>query len=126
MTPFGSYCRHLRFHNSVSLKTQATALSVSPSYLSSLENGKRGKPSRDIIQKISNLYSLNSEEVRELKQAARDSSTTVKIPQTADIQFYRIVNRMMECAAVLSKTERDIIELILDSKHEPEDKSMKT
>lgn len=126
MTPFGNFCRKLRFNHCVSLKSQATALSVSPSYLSSLEHGKKGIPSDNIIQKVSELFSLNPDEQCELKQSAFDSSTTIKIPQNSNTRIYRVFNRLLKHTASLSKMELDVFDAVLSNKELYKDKTMET
>ncbi len=116
MTPFGEYCRYKRIQNCVSLKAQAAALSVSPSYLSSLELGKKNKPSKNLIHKIGNFYSLNLNELHELEQAARDSLTTVKIPENSKIQVYRLINRITKNPEIFSRSELDLIEVMINNK----------
>jgi HTH-type transcriptional regulator, competence development regulator len=78
LTLFGKFCRKLRIDHSELLKDMATKLGVTSSYLSAVENGKRKVP-QDWVGKISTLYSLNSDEQKELSQAAQDSQKVVKI-----------------------------------------------
>ena len=46
MTPFGLRVRELRTAKGVTLKEMAAALDVSSAYLSALEHGRRGRPTR--------------------------------------------------------------------------------
>lgn len=50
MTPFGRKIRTLRESRGVNLQDMSTALGVSTSYLSALEHGRRGRPSRTRIR----------------------------------------------------------------------------
>jgi len=126
MTPFGEYCRTIRNQYRISLKEQATALAVSSSFLSSLEHGGRNKPTKNLISKISNFYSLSPIEVYELEQAAEDSSTIIKIPLNSETQIYRVMNRMSGNPIVFSKSELDIIEVIVNHKNPFKEKIMNT
>jgi len=69
LTLFGKFCRKLRIDRGELLKDMSDKLGVTPSYLSAVENGKRNIPPEWVF-KISELYSLNEEEVSELKAAA--------------------------------------------------------
>ena len=46
MTPFGVKMRSLRRKRGLTIKEQGLFLGVSPAYISALEHGKRGRPSR--------------------------------------------------------------------------------
>jgi transcriptional regulator with XRE-family HTH domain len=52
MTPFGEKLRALRAARGATLKQMAEAIGVSSAYLSSLEHGRRGRPSWYLIQRI--------------------------------------------------------------------------
>ncbi len=64
----GKFLRRFRIDNSLLLKDMADALSISPAYLSSIENGKR-KPTADFVSKIKQHYSLSKEAEQELDDA---------------------------------------------------------
>lgn len=70
MTPFGVKLRALRAERGLSLRAMATALDVSPAYLSALEHGKRGAPSLALIQHICALFGLYWEDAEELEHLA--------------------------------------------------------
>ncbi|NNE82387.1 MAG: helix-turn-helix domain-containing protein, partial [Alphaproteobacteria bacterium] len=52
MTPFGEKVRSLRAARGVSLKEMASDLQLSPAYLSSLEHGRRGRPSEALVVQV--------------------------------------------------------------------------
>jgi HTH-type transcriptional regulator, competence development regulator len=81
LTLFGKFCRKLRIDNGDLLKDMAGKLEVTSSYLSAVENGKRNVP-HNWIDKISDLYSLSSEDYNELKQAVEASKKVVKLDFT--------------------------------------------
>lgn len=59
---FGEYLRAKRKGKYFSCKMLATMLEVSPSYLSSLENGSRTAPSFSILKKAADILELSTEE----------------------------------------------------------------
>ncbi len=82
MTPFGEKIRALRQSRGINQLEMATALDVSPAYLSALEHGKRGKPSWAMLQKIIQYFSLIWDEAEELEELAAISKPKVTIDTT--------------------------------------------
>ena len=56
----------------------AYSLKVSSSYISAIELGKRNVPF-SLIEKLSTIYQLDKLRVNDLRQAAAESETTLKI-----------------------------------------------
>lgn len=77
ITPFGKFCRKLRIDNGELLKDMADKLGVTASYLSAVENGKRKVP-QNWLHLISRIYSLDDQQVSELKKAIEESQTVIK------------------------------------------------
>jgi transcriptional regulator with XRE-family HTH domain len=77
MTPFGARLRALREARGVSLTELATALHVSPAYLSALEHGKRGRPTAGLIHQVNEYFGLIWDEADELVALARLSHPRV-------------------------------------------------
>ncbi|UOK65376.1 helix-turn-helix domain-containing protein [Paenibacillus sp. OVF10] len=78
LTQFGIFCRKLRLDSGELLKHMATKLGVSSSYLSAVEIGKRNVP-HDWLEKLTNMYQLNAEDVESLKLAIENSQPSIKI-----------------------------------------------
>lgn len=78
LTIFGKFCRKLRIDRGELLKDMADTLSVTPSYLSAVEMGKRKIPKtwHDILVKS---YSLTAAEAQELKKAIENSQMEMKM-----------------------------------------------
>ncbi len=124
MTPFGVFCRSLRTKNSVSLKALACELRVTPSYLSALEHGKKGKPSDKLIQRIAEYFSLKQKQIEELNKAAQVSSPSLKIPNDSGPNVYWVGHLFTERAKYLSEQELNIIEILLNNKQFNEGSAM--
>ena len=60
MTPLGLEIRRLRASRRMTLKAHAAAVGVTPAYLSALEHGHRGLPTREMLERI--VYGLGLEE----------------------------------------------------------------
>lgn len=70
MTPFGEKLREMRGLRDMTLKAMAAGLHLSPAYLSALEHGRRGRPSRVLIIQIVGLLGLGWNETEELERLA--------------------------------------------------------
>lgn len=59
---FGEYLKQKRLEKNMKAKTAAELLSISPAYLSSLENGSRQPPSYELLEKIAAILGLSTDE----------------------------------------------------------------
>lgn len=79
MTPFGRKIRALRQQHGVNLQDMAATLGVSTSYLSALEHGRRGRPSRTRVHEICQYFNLVWDEADELQRLARISHPRITV-----------------------------------------------
>lgn len=79
MTPFGEKLRLLRRQRGVSQKEMASAIGVSPAYLSALEHGHRGRPTWATVQRIIGYFNIIWDEAEELQALAEASDPRVII-----------------------------------------------
>ncbi len=79
MTPFGAKLRELRAAKNIEQKTLATALGVSPAYLSALEHGKKGAPPRRLVLRVIEYFNLIWDAAEELEDLAKISQPKVII-----------------------------------------------
>lgn len=70
MTPFGEKVRALRAGRGVTLKQMAGDLQLSPAYLSSLEHGRRGRPSEALVVQVCEYFNLIWDDFEEVKRLA--------------------------------------------------------
>jgi len=70
MTPFGRKVRALRAARSITLKQMAADLELSPAYLSSLEHGRRGRPSEALVVQVCEYFNLIWDDFEEVRQLA--------------------------------------------------------
>ena len=70
MTPFGAKLRALRAARGITQRDMARGLGVSNAYLSALENGKRGVPTFDLLQRIIASLGVIWDEADELTRLA--------------------------------------------------------
>ena len=81
VTEFGKLLRIIRVNSGDSAKDMAKKLNMSPSYLSTIENGKRNIPI-DIDKLLIKAYNLSEKDKEKLRKAMAESSDTVKIDLT--------------------------------------------
>ncbi len=79
MTPFGRRIRELRAARGMTLQDMAAALDVSPAYLSALEHGRRGRPSRARVHQICQVFNIVWDDADELQRLARLSHPRVTV-----------------------------------------------
>ena len=77
VTKFGKILRTIRLDHDEILLQMADKLNVSPSYLSSIEHGKRNVPEK-WVDKLKDTYNLSEETIRELCDAALEQKSSVK------------------------------------------------
>lgn len=108
MTPFGQKLRDLRTRRGVSLKTMATAIDVSPAYLSALEHGKRGVPTWFLVQRIIVYFNVIWDDAHELERLAQISNPRVTI-DTAGLhpKATELANRLARDVADLAPEDLD-------------------
>lgn len=81
ITEFGKLLRIIRINSGDSAKDMAQKLNMSPSYLSTIENGKRNIPP-DMEELLIRAYNLSDKDKEKLRKAMVESSDTVKIDLT--------------------------------------------
>ncbi|MEL7568371.1 MAG: helix-turn-helix transcriptional regulator [Eubacteriaceae bacterium] len=122
---FGKYIKNLRSDRNLTLRQLEIKSGVSNSYLSQLENGKRGIPSPDILRKLSLALGVSYQELMAVAGYLPDNNTVTK----GDMKQY---NKFVEHAQIFfnnneidqkdkDKIFRDITDLFWDAK----DKSKK-
>ncbi len=70
MTPFGAKVRELRAQRGLSLRRMADDLKISAAYLSALEHGRRGLPSKALVVQICEYFHLIWDDEEEVQRLA--------------------------------------------------------
>lgn len=105
--------RTLRVQHAITMSSLCDAINISTAYLSSLERGKKGSPSKELLQKIISYFSLSEKEISELQQAVEESRLNIKMPEGADPDVYRVANLLSKEALNLTKFQTNIITTVL-------------
>ena len=107
LTEFGKFTRKLRIDKNELLIDMSKNLNVTSSFLSAVEVGKRNVPSKwmDILAE---KYSLNEQQILELRTAIANSITQVKINlQNKDEQEKNLVLAFARKLDTLDTEEKD-------------------
>ena len=118
MTPFGNRIRELRARTNVTLTDMATALQLSPAYLSALEHGHRGRPSPGLVQQICGYFNLVWDEVDDVKRLAQLSHPKITV-DTAGLEpaATELANLLSERIAGLSEDQLNRMLEIVREQH---------
>ncbi|MFD2261732.1 helix-turn-helix domain-containing protein [Lacibacterium aquatile] len=104
MTPFGEKLRALRAAKGISLRHMAASLQISAAYLSSLENGHRGRPSRGLVRQICEYFDLIWDDAEEIERLADISHPRVVVDTAGlDPLATEVANRLAERIGSLDK-----------------------
>lgn len=87
----------------------AEKLGYEPSYVSSLEMGRKGRPTREFVLKLVGALELGSNEAEELFQAWENSCRKIEIPADAPKSLYQALNEIRRAMDHLSPTQIEII-----------------
>jgi transcriptional regulator with XRE-family HTH domain len=110
VTPFGEAVRRLRRQRGVSQRQMAAALGVTPAYLSALENGHRGRPSFDFLQRVAGYFNIIWDEADDLFRVASQSHPRVVVDTTGlPAAYTALANRL--AAEIRGLTPEAVAEL---------------
>lgn len=79
MTPFGARLRALRQARGETARDLAQRLGVTPAYISALEHGHRGRPSRRFVELVCQHYGIIWDDAEALQALARRSHPRVVV-----------------------------------------------
>lgn len=111
MTPFGQKIRELRELRGITLKEMAANLQVSSAYLSALEHGRRGRPSRTLVHQICAYFNIIWDEAEDLLTLAKLSHPKVTVDTSGlSAEATELANRL---AQDIRKIDRETLKNML-------------
>jgi len=96
MSPFSKYMAELRKSKNLKQRELAERMGYEQSYVSGLETGSKGPPTKEFLEKFSGIFCLNEEEVALIRHAAKISDRKVLIPAHADARIYELFHELRE------------------------------
>ena len=113
MTPFGRRVREFRAERGITQKQMASDLGVSAAYLSALENGQRGAPSWDFVQRVIGYFNIIWDDAEELQALARQSHPRIVV-DTSELSAEATEFANLVAAKIGDLTRGDLIEIMHD------------
>jgi transcriptional regulator with XRE-family HTH domain len=113
MTPFGHFLRKVRTAKGYQLTQLALSIGISPCYLSSMENGKKGPPSQAVLDEIVRELALSCEEITELEAAKTASKKTYTLPDGLEIYQQVLASNIWRRLDSIKPEQAACIEMIL-------------
>lgn len=115
MTPFGEAIRRLRAERGVTQRQMASAIGVSPAYLSALEHGNRSEPSWEFVQRVIGYFNIIWDEAEELQMLAGLSRPKVVI-NTSGLtpKATEVANKLATAIGRLDPATLQEIEALID------------
>lgn len=115
MTPFGEAIRRLRAERGVTQRQMASAIGVSPAYLSALEHGNRSEPSWEFVQRVIGYFNIIWDEAEELQMLAGLSRPKVVIDTSGlTPKATEVANKLATAIGRLDATTLQEIEALID------------
>jgi transcriptional regulator with XRE-family HTH domain len=120
LTSIGKYLRKLRIDNGEVLRDMAQKLSVSSSFLSFVENGKKKMP-QAWQERIKDIYQLSPAQQAEFDSAIAETSNTIELDlrTASDSERQLAISFARQFDSLDEETSRRILSLLKKSK--PED-----
>jgi transcriptional regulator with XRE-family HTH domain len=115
MTPFGAKLRAMRKERGVLLKDMAEEIGVSPTYLSALEHGRRGRPNWVFVQRVIAYFNVIWDDAEELMRLADLSHPRISI-LTAGLspEATALANRLAKRIGQLDQPSIEALHQVLD------------
>ncbi|HDR6289153.1 TPA: helix-turn-helix transcriptional regulator [Bacillus cereus] len=115
LTPFGKFCRKLRIDRNELSADMARKLDITASYLSAIENRKQNIPN-NLLNKITEVYSLDEGEHNKLKLAIDESIIDLKINLGIlnESDRYIVINLIRKIRNMENKKKEEIRNIIGD------------
>ena len=114
MTPFGLYLESLRRSRQLQQVQLADQLGVNACYVSSMENGKKGPPSKQVLNKLIVSLDLDAEEQEMLWDKVDQSQRTIRLPDNATLEEYALMRDLRDHLGAMSSDKVNVIRNILN------------
>lgn len=116
LTSFGQFTRKLRVDHNEYLKDMAERLSVTSTYLSAVEHGRRNAPV-EWSERITDVYQLTTSQTEALCKAVSDSRTYDKL-DIAHLSFAdkHLIEEVVKQLPILDDGKRNILQGLVTDK----------
>jgi transcriptional regulator with XRE-family HTH domain len=91
MTPFGEYLEQLRRDRYLQQKQLADIMGINPCYVSALEKGRKGPPSKLVLEQLVEKLNLSQEEENGLWRSVELSDLNLRLPKNMTKQEFEFL-----------------------------------
>lgn len=109
MSPFSVLLHELRLRSNLRQADLAELLGYEQSYLSSVEIGRKGRPTREFVTRAVEALGLDDQGAQELLQAWENSCRTIEIPADAPRALYEALNEVRQSMDLLNPAQIEVI-----------------
>lgn len=113
MTPFGEYLEQLRRSRYLQQKQLADIMGINPCYVSSLEKGRKGPPSKSVLEQLIEKLDLSQEEEDDLWKSVELSDLNLKLPINMSKQEFEFLHDLRRSLGRLSQNQLVIMQTAL-------------
>lgn len=118
MTPFGERLEQLRRERGLKQVELAELVGIKASYVSVLERGHKGAPSKYVLKKIIEKLHLSEQEQKALLHDAEISDFTLKIPTGISRSEFELIHQLKNVLGSLNEDQILIMKTVLNIKCE--------
>ena len=116
LTSLGKVLRVIRMDKELLLKDMADRLGVKPSYVSSIENGKR-RPSENFVQSLRDALLLTDDEYQKVREAYIETIQELSLKLDSDEPHQMdLALKLARSFNDLTPTQTEAIKKIMDSR----------
>lgn len=113
MTPFGEYLEQLRRDRYLQQKQLADIMGINPCYVSALEKGRKGPPSKSILEQLIEKLNLSQEEENGLWRSVELSDLNLRLPNNMTKQEFEFLYELRKNLGKLSQNQLVIMQTAL-------------
>ena len=109
MTPFGLFLESLRRNRQLQQVQLADIMGINSCYVSAIENGKKGPPSKRVLDRLISELALDDREQGLLWEYVDQSKRTIRLPDNATADEYALMRDIEKNLGALSIEQINII-----------------
>lgn len=113
MTPFGEYLEKLRRSRNLQQKQIADLMGVNPCYVSTLEKGRKGPPSEQILKQLIKNLKMSEHEQNGLWRSVALSELTYRLPNNMCKEEFEFMYELRSHLGTLSQDQLMIMQSTL-------------
>lgn len=110
MTPFGEFLEQLRRSRHLQQKQMADLMGINPCYVSTMEKGRKGPPSKHVLEQLVKKLQMTPDEQAQLWRSVELSELTYKLPVNMSKEEFELMYEIRARLGALSRAQITIIQ----------------